>query len=143
MKKVEIYTDGSCIGNPGRGGWAAILFYKQHKRIVAGHVKHTTNNRMEMMAAIKGLKALNQPCNVVIYSDSQYLISAFTNGWLTKWVANGWTTSKGAVANKDLWQELLEASDGHMITWSKVRAHATNKHNNECDELAKKEAVKA
>lgn len=134
---VEIYTDGACSGNPGNGGWAAVLLYKGKEKEIYGSEEHTTNNRMELTAAIEALKALKFPCRVRLYCDSAYLVNAFNNGWLTKWQMNGWINSrKEPVENRDLWEKLLELSSIHDIIWEKVKGHADNKYNNRCDELA-------
>jgi ribonuclease HI len=143
IKNVVIYTDGACSGNPGPGGWAAILIYQEKVKNVCGHEQNTTNNRMELMAAIRGLKILNQGCNVTLYSDSAYLIDALTKGWLQRWQMNNWrTTNKDDVKNKDLWEELVSLSSIHRITWIKVKGHADNEYNNRCDELARAEIGK-
>lgn len=140
LKNVEIYTDGACSGNPGPGGWAAILLYKGSERIVSGGEADTTNNRMELIAAIRGLKMLNQPCNVTVYSDSAYMIDALTKGWLNKWQMNMWKTSaKDDVKNRDLWEELIGLCSQHNIQWNKVKGHSDNEYNNRCDELARAE----
>lgn len=134
---VEIYTDGACSGNPGNGGWAAVLLFKGKEKEIYGFEQLTTNNRMELMAAIEALKVLKYPCQVRLYSDSAYLVNAFNNGWLTKWQRNGWLNSrKDSVENRDLWEKLLELSSIHDIIWIKVKGHADNKYNNRCDELA-------
>lgn len=141
MKKklahVKIYTDGACSGNPGPGGWAAILLFGDQRKEISGYEASTTNNRMELRAAIEGLKALNVPCQVDLYSDSAYLVSAFTQNWLTNWQNNGWKNAAGQpVSNIDLWQELLALAEIHTITWHKVKGHADNEYNNHCDKLA-------
>lgn len=134
---VSIYTDGACSGNPGPGGWAAILIYEGKAKEIWGNEPVTTNNRMELIAAIQGLKALKHPCRVRLYSDSAYLINAFNNNWLRKWKVNGWkTTRKEPVENQDLWQELLNLASIHEIAWIKVKGHADNEYNNRCDQLA-------
>lgn len=134
---VEIYTDGACSGNPGIGGWAAVLLFKGKEKEISGAESLTTNNRMELTAAIEGLKALKYPCQVHLFSDSAYLVNAFNNGWLTKWQHNGWRNSrKDPVENRDLWETLLDLSQIHDITWFKVKGHADNQYNNRCDELA-------
>ncbi len=139
MKNVILYTDGACSGNPGMGGWGCILIYGSHKLCLSGGERQTTNQRMELTAAIKGLQALNQPCRVAIYSDSAYLIRAFTEGWLKNWQQNGWLNSKRQpVENKDLWFELLKLSQIHTIIWNKVKGHAGDENNEICDTLAKK-----
>jgi ribonuclease HI len=134
---VEIYTDGACSGNPGPGGWAAILIYKGKIKEMSGAEPLTTNNRMEMTAAIAALKALKFPCQVRLSSDSAYLINGFNSGWLANWERNGWKNSrKDPVENRDLWEELLGLSRIHDIKWLKVKGHADNEYNNRCDELA-------
>jgi len=134
---VEIYTDGACSGNPGPGGWAAVLKYEGKEKEISGREDSTTNNRMELTAALQGLKALKYPCRVRVYSDSAYLVNAFNNGWLLKWQLNGWKTArKEPVENQDLWQDLLSQSALHDIEWIKVKGHADNEYNNRCDKLA-------
>lgn len=143
LKNIEIYTDGACSGNPGPGGWAAILIYKGMEKNVSGGEQQTTNNRMELMAAIKGLKMLNQACSVTVYSDSAYMVDALTKGWLQKWQLNMWRTSaKEDVKNRDLWDELIGLSSMHIIHWIKVKGHSDNEYNNRCDELARAEIKK-
>lgn len=138
MKKVIIYTDGACSGNPGPGGWAALLMYGEHSMELSGYEAHTTNNRMELMAPIRALSKLNMPCEVELYSDSSYLINAFTQGWLVNWQRRNWVKSdKKPVENQDLWQELLKLTAIHSVKWIKVRGHADNPMNNRCDELAR------
>ena len=138
MHEVEIYTDGACSGNPGPGGWGAILSSGGRERELAGGEPHTTNQRMEIQAAIEGLRALRMPCRVKLYSDSAYLIRAFQDGWLESWQRNGWRTkNKGEVANQELWQELLKVAAPHQITWIKVRGHSDNEGNNRADALAR------
>ncbi|MDD4839061.1 MAG: ribonuclease HI [Clostridia bacterium] len=137
-KKIEIYTDGACSGNPGDGGWAAVLFYKNHKKELNGGEHNTTNNRMELMAIIQGLLALKSPCVVTVFSDSAYAINAFNNGWIYNWQRLGWRTAdKKEVKNIDLWQKLLELTNIHKVEFVKVKGHSDNKYNNRCDELAK------
>jgi len=139
MKTVTIYTDGSCEGNPGRGGWAAILKYKDKERIISGGEPETTNNRMELTAALKALQTLQTPCNVKLHTDSEYLKSAFTQRWIIKWQSNGWMTSqREPVKNQDLWKELWKQNQIHDVQWIKVKAHANNKLNNQVDRLAVK-----
>lgn len=134
---VEIYTDGACSGNPGPGGWAAVLLFNGKEKEIYGSEFQTTNNRMEMTAAIGGLKALKFPCRVRLSSDSAYLVNGFNSGWLLNWQRNGWKNSKKEpVENRDLWEELLELGKIHDIQWLKVKGHADNKYNNRCDELA-------
>ena len=138
MKKVMIYTDGACSGNPGPGGWAAVLSYGEHSMEISGFEAHTTNNRMELIAPIRALAKLNTPCEVELYSDSSYLINAFTKGWLASWQKRSWIKSdKKPVENQDLWQELLKLTAIHKVKWIKVRGHADNPLNNRCDELAR------
>ncbi|AAM24584.1 MAG: Ribonuclease H [Caldanaerobacter subterraneus] len=140
---VEIYTDGACSGNPGPGGWAAVLIYKGIKKEISGFEENTTNNRMELKAAIEGLKALKRPCKVNLYSDSSYLINAFNEGWIEKWQKNNWLKSdKTPVENQDLWKELLEVSKPHQINWIKVKGHSDNEYNNLCDRLATEQIKK-
>lgn len=140
MKKVDIYTDGACSGNPGPGGWGAVLLYGGHQREIAGFEAPTTNNRMELKAAIEALKALKEPCEVNLYSDSAYLVNAFLQDWLGKWQQRGWVNSKKEpVENKDLWLELLQLTKKHRVHWIKVKGHSDNELNNRCDELARRE----
>lgn len=137
MKKILIYTDGACSGNPGKGGWGAILLYGQHKKEIFGYDPDTTNNKMELTAAIEALKHLKEPCEVELFSDSAYLVDAFNKNWIAKWKKNGWKTStKEEVKNIELWEELCRLSDIHKITWIKVKGHSDNDLNNRCDELA-------
>lgn len=137
MKEVEIYTDGACSGNPGPGGWGAILMFGEHKKEMSGGTKQTTNNRMELTAAIEAMKALKEPCKVKLYSDSAYLVNCFQQGWYKGWIKNGWKNSKKQpVENKDLWMELLSLMDIHQVQYIKVKGHADNEYNNRCDELA-------
>lgn len=137
MKKVTIYTDGSCQGNPGPGGWAAILRYGKKERVLSGSSPDTTNNRMELNAALQALKALNERCDVKLHTDSQYLKRAFTDGWVDKWRSNGWmTVNRQPVKNQDLWQALWNETQKHRVQWIKVKAHANNKLNNRVDQLA-------
>ncbi len=139
MKKVEIYTDGACSGNPGPGGYGVVLLYGDHKKELSGAYANTTNNRMEIMAAIKGLAALKEPCQVTLYTDSQYLVNAITKGWVKKWQANNWMRNRNERAkNVDLWMALLELLEKHQVEWVWVKGHAENEFNNRCDELAVK-----
>lgn len=143
VKNVKIYTDGACSGNPGPGGWAAILLYKGKERAATGGEPLTTNNRMELIAAIQGLKLLNQHCAVNLYSDSAYLIDALTKGWLERWRLNSWrTTEKNDVKNRDLWEEISLLTTQHDISWVKVKGHSDNDYNNRCDSLARSEIQK-
>lgn len=135
--EVLIYTDGACSGNPGPGGWAAILVSRGKEKELSGYVETTTNNRMELTAAIEGLKALKMPCDVTIYSDSAYLVNAFTQNWIENWKQNGWrNSSKAQVSNMDLWIMLDELSKTHKISWVKVKGHSDHPYNNRCDKLA-------
>jgi len=137
MKQVTIYTDGACSGNPGPGGWGAILMYKEKKLELSGFEANTTNNRMELLAPIEALSRLKEPCEVDVYSDSAYLVNGFLQGWLTNWVRRGWIKSdKKPVENRDLWENLLRLTQIHKIAWHKVKGHADNPFNNRCDELA-------
>ena len=137
MKEVTIYTDGACSGNPGPGGWGAILMYKDKKLELSGYEAHTTNNRMELLAPIQALSRLKEPCSVSVYSDSAYLVNAFKQRWLDNWQRHNWLKSdKKPVENQDLWQELLKYTAIHQIRWFKVKGHANNPYNNRCDELA-------
>ena len=143
MKKVVIYTDGACSGNPGPGGWGAILMYKEKKLELSGFEAHTTNNRMELLAPIEALSRLKEPCEVDVYSDSAYLTNAFLQNWLGNWVRRGWIKSdKKPVENRDLWENLLQLANVHKISWHKVKGHADNPLNNRCDELATGEIKK-
>jgi len=143
MKDVTIYTDGACSGNPGPGGWGAILIYKDIKKEMSGYAAETTNNRMELLAAISALDALKEPCKVSLYTDSAYLCNGFVQGWIYNWNRNGWKTSqKKPVENRELWEKLLKHSKTHEIAWNKVKGHADNPLNNRCDELATGEIKK-
>ncbi|MFZ5818162.1 MAG: ribonuclease HI [Bacillota bacterium] len=138
MREVTIYTDGACSGNPGPGGWGAILMHGEHRKELSGFEPSTTNNRMEIQAAIEALRALKYPCRVKLYSDSAYLVNAFRQNWLGNWQRNGWINSKKEpVENQDLWRELLEVTRPHQVEWIKVKGHADNPYNNRCDELAR------
>lgn len=140
---VTIYTDGACSGNPGPGGYGAILMYGSHKKELSGGDANTTNNRMELMGVITALEALNRPCQVDLYTDSQYVVNAIEKGWARKWQANGWMRNKKDKAlNPDLWQRLLDLLDTHQVTFHWVKGHAENPYNNRCDELAVAESHK-
>jgi ribonuclease HI len=140
---VTIYTDGACSGNPGPGGYGAILMYGAHKKEISGGEAVTTNNRMELMGVISALKALKRPCTVALYTDSQYIVNAIEKGWARKWQANGWMRNKKDRAmNPDLWQELLDLLAVHTVTFHWVKGHASNPYNNRCDELAVAESHK-
>lgn len=137
LTEVMIYTDGACSGNPGPGGWAAVLMAGGAEKEISGSDPATTNNRMELTAAIEALRRLTRSCSVRLYSDSAYLVSAFNQGWLANWQKNGWRNAAGdPVSNMDLWQELLRLAAPHRIEWIKVKGHADNPHNNRCDALA-------
>lgn len=137
MKEVDIYTDGACSGNPGPGGWGAILRYNGMEKEISGGEKNTTNNRMELMAVIKGLQALKEPCVVELYSDSKYVIDGLQKGWAASWQKKGWIKSdKKPALNPDLWEILLELTAKHEMHYHWVKGHAENPKNNRCDELA-------
>ena len=143
MKNVIIYTDGACSGNPGHGGWAAILKYGEHEKELSGGEELTTNNRMEMMAVISALEALREPCKVTLYSDSKYVVDAINLGWARSWRANGWKRGKnGEAKNPDLWEKLLELLQIHDVSFVWVKGHAETEYNNRCDELAVAESRK-
>jgi len=136
MKEVLLITDGACVGNPGPGGWACILRYGEHKKELWGSEPHTTNNRMELRAAVEGLRALKENCAVEVVTDSQYLKNGITE-WIRKWKRNGWQTStKKPVVNQDLWMQLDEQNARHRTEWSWTKGHASHADNNRCDELA-------
>ena len=143
MKTVDIYTDGACSGNPGVGGYCAILMYNGAEKVVSGYELETTNNRMELLAVIKGLEALKETCMVNVYSDSQYVVDAFLQNWVFSWQQNGWKTAgKKAVKNPDLWLRLLELYNVHEVTFIKVKGHSDNEFNNRCDKIAVSEYKK-
>lgn len=140
MKKVYLTTDGACLGNPGRGGWACILRYDGHKKELWGSEPHSTNNRMELMAAIEGLSALKEGCEVEVITDSEYLKNGITS-WIQGWKRKGWmTASKKPVVNQDLWKALDRQVERHKTTWSWTKGHASHADNNRCDELASRAA---
>ncbi len=132
MKHVDIYTDGACRGNPGPGGWGAVLVYRGTEREMSGAEPMTTNNRMELMAAISALAALKEPCEVTLTSDSKYLVDAYHEGWIDTWRARGWTKVK----NPELWQQLAKLTDTHQVTFVWVRGHQGHPYNERCDKLA-------
>ncbi len=137
MKKVKIYTDGACSGNPGPGGWGAILFYEENKKEIFGNKKDTTNNIMELTAVIEALKLLKVECEVELYSDSAYVVNAFEQGWIYNWRKNNWKTSgKDDVKNRELWEELYSLTQKHKVKFIKVKGHSDNEFNNRCDFLA-------
>jgi len=142
MKEIEIHTDGACLGNPGPGGWAALLRYKGHERELAGGEGHTTNNRMELMAAIMGLETLTEPCRIVLHTDSQYVRQGITE-WMSGWVRRQWKTAGGdPVKNRDLWERLHAATGRHAIDWRWVKGHAGNPDNERVDQLARDAAIR-
>lgn len=137
MKEVTIYTDGACSGNPGPGGWGAILMFQGKQKEISGGAKNTTNNIMEMTAVIEALKMLKEECIVKIYSDSAYVVNAFNENWIEGWIAKGWQNSKKEpIKNKELWQELISLTNKHKVTFIKVKGHSTDELNNRCDFLA-------
>ena len=137
MKTVTVYTDGACSGNPGPGGWAAILMYGPHKKELSGGEAETTNNRMELTAVLRALEALKEPCEVELWSDSKYVIDGLSKGWARSWRAKGWVKSdKKPALNPDLWGPLLDQTDRHTLRYHWVKGHAENEWNNRCDELA-------
>lgn len=137
MDEVIIYTDGACSGNPGKGGWGAILMYGELRKEISGGEFETTNNRMELTAPIEALKLLKRPCKVKVYSDSAYLVNAFIQGWIYNWQKNGWKTAdKKDVKNRELWEEIYKFTKIHKIEWIKVKGHSDNEYNNLCDKMA-------
>ena len=143
MKTVTIYTDGACSGNPGPGGWGAILMYGSHKKELSGGEARTTNNRMELTAVIQALSCLKEPCAVELWSDSKYIIDALEKGWAAGWRKRGWVKSdKKPALNPDLWERLLDLSEVHQVRCHWVKGHAENEFNNRCDEMAVAESRK-
>ena len=143
MREVSIYTDGACSGNPGPGGWGAILLYGKHKKELSGGEAQTTNNRMEIMGAIMALEALKEPCVVKLYTDSQYIVNAIEKRWVYKWRANNWMRDKKEPAkNVDLWVRLVDLLEHHSVTLHWVKGHSDNPYNNRCDQLAVAESRK-
>ena len=140
MKTVTIYTDGACSGNPGPGGWGAVLMFGDHKKEISGGDAQTTNNRMELMGVISALEQLKEPCIVELYSDSKYVIDALDKGWARSWKKNGWKRKTGPALNPDLWDRLLTLCDRHQVNLHWVKGHADNPYNNRCDELAVEES---
>ncbi|RCL66637.1 MAG: ribonuclease HI [Rhodothermaeota bacterium MED-G64] len=137
MKTIILYTDGACSGNPGPGGWAALLMHGDHEKMLSGADPNTTNNRMEMMAVIEGLRALQKPCLVRVHSDSAYIINAFTQGWIDNWIRRGWKKAdKKPVENQDLWRDMMQAMDKHTVEWVKVKGHSDDVLNQRVDEQA-------
>ncbi len=143
MDEVTIYTDGACSGNPGPGGWGAILMLGENRKEISGGSENTTNNIMELTAVIEALKILKRPCKVNVYSDSAYVVNAFLQKWIYGWMKKGWKTASGdPVKNKELWQELYGLTKIHEVTFNKVKGHADNEFNNRCDEMAVAESKK-
>ena len=136
MKQVELYTDGACRGNPGKGGWGAILVYGKYEKELTGAEPMTTNNRMELTSVIEGLKALKEPCRVTLYSDSKYVIDAFLEGWVENWRASGWKRGKEALKNPELWEQLYSLTKIHEIEFAWVKGHNGHPYNERCDALA-------
>ncbi|MBP3596343.1 MAG: ribonuclease HI [Clostridia bacterium] len=137
MKKVTIYTDGACSGNPGPGGWGALLMFEGNKKEISGAKTDTTNNIMELTAVIEALKLLKVECEVDLYSDSSYVVNAFLQGWIFNWRKNNWkTASKEPVKNRELWEELYSLTQKHKVNFIKVKGHSDNEFNNRCDYLA-------
>lgn len=137
MKSVSIYTDGACLGNPGPGGYGIILVYAENRKELSGGYRLTTNNRMELMAAIQGLATLKEPCQVQLYSDSQYLVEAMEKGWARRWQANDWyRNKKEQAANQDLWQKILNLCQKHTVSFGWIRGHDGHPENEQCDKLA-------
>lgn len=138
MKKIEIYTDGACSGNPGVGGYGIVFLYNTHRKEFSKGYKLTTNNRMETMAVIKSLKILKEPCNVTLYTDSSYVVNSINKGWVYNWKKNNWiNSSKKPTPNVDLWEELLPLLEIHKVEFVWVKGHADNEENNRCDLLAR------
>ena len=143
MQKVTIYTDGACSGNPGPGGWAAVLIAGDYKKEISGGSNQTTNNIMELTAILEALKALKTECEVELYSDSAYSVNAFNQGWIYNWIKKGWKTADGSeVKNKEIWQEIYGLTKKHKVTFNKVKGHSDVELNNRCDELARAEIHK-
>ena len=136
MKEVSLYTDGACRGNPGRGGWGAILVWGAYEKELSGGERETTNNRMELTAAIEGLAALREPCAVKLYSDSKYLVDAFTQGWVYGWRERGWRRGREELKNPDLWERLFELVNIHKVEFIWVKGHNGHSYNERCDRLA-------
>ncbi len=136
MKEVQLYTDGACRGNPGRGGWGAILVYGKYEKEMSGGERETTNNRMELLAAISGLEALKEPCRVTLYSDSKYVVDAFLEGWVDSWRSHGWKRGRDELKNPDLWQRLYDLTKRHEVTFIWVKGHDGHAYNERCDALA-------
>lgn len=143
MKEVTIYTDGACSGNPGPGGWGAILMYGDKSKEISGASENTTNNIMEITAVIEALKLLKVECDVKLYSDSAYVVNAFNQGWIYNWLKKDWKTADGSdVKNKEIWQEIYKLTKKHKVNFNKVKGHSDVELNNRCDELARNEILK-
>ncbi len=143
MKTVTIYTDGACSGNPGPGGWGAILLYGPHKRELSGGAADTTNNRMELTAVIEALRQLKEPCEVELWSDSKYVIDGLSKGWAKSWKARGWKKAdKKPALNPDLWDQLLSLTERHVLRYHWVKGHAEDPYNERCDQMAVAESQK-
>ena len=143
MEEITIYTDGACSGNPGPGGWGAILMFGDTKKEISGGLDNTTNNVMELTAVIESLKILKRPCKVDLYSDSAYVVNAFLQKWIYGWIKKNWKTAgNDPVKNKELWQELYSLTKIHTVKFIKVKGHADNEFNNRCDEMAVAESKK-
>ena len=143
MEEITIYTDGACSGNPGPGGWGAILMMGDVRKEISGGSENTTNNIMELSAVIEALKLLKRPCKVNVFSDSAYVVNAFNQKWIYGWMKKNWRTAGGdPVKNKELWQELYSLTKVHDVTFNKVKGHADNEFNNRCDEMAGAESKK-
>ena len=139
MKEVKLYTDGACSGNPGPGGYGAILIYNNIEKEISGSEANTTNNKMEIMAVIKGLEMLKEPCKVTVYSDSAYVVNAIDKGWIYSWKKNNWKKAdKKEVKNIDLWEKMIKLLETHEVNFIKVKGHSDNEYNNRCDKLAVK-----
>lgn len=138
MEEITIYTDGACSGNPGPGGWGAVLMLGDYKKEISGGEKETTNNIMELTAVIQALRLVKRPCKIKLYSDSAYVVNGFLQGWIYNWIKKNWKTADGKpVKNKELWEELYKFTKIHEIEFIKVKGHADNEYNNRCDELAR------
>ena len=138
MEEITIYTDGACSGNPGPGGWGAILMMGDVRKEISGGSENTTNNIMELSAVIEALKLLKRPCKVNVFSDSAYVVNAFNQKWIYGWIKKNWRTAGGdSVKNKELWQELYSLTKVHNVPFNKVKGHADNEFNNRCDEMAR------
>ncbi len=143
MQKITIYTDGACSGNPGPGGWAAVLISGDYRKEISGGNPNTTNNIMELTAILEALKALKQECEVELYSDSAYSVNAFNQGWIYNWLKKDWKTADGSdVKNKEIWQEIYKLTKKHKVNFNKVKGHSDVELNNRCDELARNEILK-